>query len=154
MLTKVFPKSVDNVYLGNRFALWLIWPVVIMRAAQGFALFISGPGLLKEADGIPLDAFPSPASNAIFTMFLISATSRIVMSVIGVIVLVRYRSAFTLFACLLLLDLVLRQLVLHYYPLVKVGNPFGPITGWVFLVLTFVALTLSFLRNETSHDPK
>jgi hypothetical protein len=125
-----------------------------MRAAQGFALIIGGPELLKKADGIPLDTFPIAAANAIFTMFLISAASRILLSVIGVIVLIRYRSAFTLFVALLALDQILRQLILHYFPLVQFGNPFGPKTGVVFLVLTLASLALSLYSNDSKQHYK
>ena len=149
MVILIFPKCIDNIYRGNKLAIWLIWPVIVMRAAQGFVLIIGGPSILKQADGIPLDTFPITASNAIFTMFLISATSRILMSLIGVIVLIRYRAAFTLFAALLTIDQILRLLVLHYYPLVQIGNPFGPKTGLVFLVLTLASLVLSLYANES-----
>ena len=154
MSIQIFPKCIDNNYRGNKISLWLIWPVVIMRAAQGFSLIVGGPKLLKEADGIPLDTFSTEAANAVFTMFLISATSRIVISLIGVMVLLRYRSALTLFASVLTLDQILRQLVLHYYPLVKIGNPFGPMTGWVFLILSIAGLAASFIGNDANQDSK
>ena len=151
---QIFPKCIDNIYRGNKLAIWLIWPVIIMRAAQGVALIIGGPALLKEADGIPLDTFPIAAANAIFTMFIISATSRILISLIGVIVLMRYRGAFTLFAALLAIDQILRHLVLHYYPIVQIGNPFGPKTGIAFLVLTFAGLALSVSGNDSKQNFK
>lgn len=104
---------------------------------------INGYSIVKDADGIPLETFPPAAAQSIVAMFVLSGGSRVVLSILGILVFFRYRSAVPLVLALLALDQVAKQLLLYAYPLYRVGNSIGPTINLVLLALTITALALS-----------
>jgi hypothetical protein len=142
------PKSIDNHYHGKKLALWLFWVVVLTRALQGASLLINGRSIVKEADGIPLETFSAAASQSILGMFAISAGSRIVLSLLGILIFVKYRSAIPLMFAVLALDQGLKEILLLFYPLYRTGNPVGPIINLVLLFLTIIGLVFSLWNKR------
>lgn len=137
------PRSIDNRYRGRKLALWIFWVVVLVRAAQGVSLLVNGPSIVREADGIPLETFPPAAAQSVVAMFVLSGSARLVLSVMALLVFIRYRSAVPLVLALLALDQAAKQLLLYAYPLYRVGNPIGPTVNGVLLFLTITGLVLS-----------
>jgi hypothetical protein len=137
------PRCIDNHYRGQKLALWFFWVVIIIRALQGVSLIVDGHSIVKDADGIPLETFPVAASQSIVGMFVISGGARLVLSVLGILTFVLYRSAIPLMFALLALDQVAKELLLYFYPLYRIGNPIGPIVNLVLLFLTVIGFVLS-----------
>lgn len=142
------PRSIDNHYRGQTVALWIFWVVVIIRAAQGVSLLVNGYSVVKGADGIPLETFPPAAAQSIVAMFVLSGGARLVLSIMGVLIFIRYRSAIPLMLALLALDQVAKHLLLYVYPLYRVGNPIGPTVNLVLLALTLMGLVLSVWEKQ------
>jgi hypothetical protein len=137
------PRYIDNNYRGPKLALWLFGVVIVIRAAQGISLIINGYTIVKDADGIPLEIFPMTASQSIVGMFAISGGSRLVLSVLGIIIFARYRSAIPLMFALLALDQMAKELLLYFYPLYRIGNPIGPTVNLILLFVTVIGFVLS-----------
>src|SRR5262245_55509895 len=129
-----------------------MWVVVIVRAAQGVSLMVSGYAIVRGADGIPLETYPAEAAQAIVSVWVVSGLSRLILFLLSAVVLVRYRSATTLLAILLTLDQVGRLIVFHFYPLVRVGNPIGPKVNLALLALTILGLALSLWKRENGAE--
>lgn len=146
------PRSIDNRYRGRTLALWIFWVVVLIRAAQGVSLLVNGYSIVKDADGIPLETFPPAAAQSLVAMFVLSGSARLVLSMMAVLVFVRYRSAVPLVLALLALDQAAKQLLLYVYPLYRVGNPIGPTVNLVLLALTLIALALSVGRKRQAEN--
>lgn len=144
------PRSIDNNYRGQKLALWLFWVVVIIRAAQGVSLIVSGYSIVKDADGIPLEMFPVTASQSIVGLFAISGGSRIVLSALGILTFIRYKSAIPLMFAVLALDQIAKELLLQFYPLYRIGSPIGPSVNLVLLFLTIIGFSLSVLVKRHS----
>lgn len=150
MDNRFLPRFIDNQYRGHKVALWFFWVVVIMRGLQGLSLIVGGPSIVRDADGIPLETFPIAASDSIVAVFVISGLSRLVLSLLCVLVFVRYRSAIALMFTVLALDQLGKELLLHLYPLFRVGNPIGPTVNLCLLFLTLLGLVLSIWGNRNS----
>jgi hypothetical protein len=143
MNSRFLPKCIDNQYRGHKLALWIFWIVVIIRGLQGLSLIFGGSPIIRDADGVPLETFPAAASQSIVAVFVVSGLSRLVLSIFGVLIFVRYRSAIPLVFAVLALDQLGKELLLHIYPLFRVGHPIGPIVNLGLLVLTSFGLVLS-----------
>ena len=143
MGNRLLPGCIDNTYRGHELALWLFAVIVFVRASQGVAAIVSSYSIAISADGIPLETFPVTAAQTVVTTFAISGLSRLIISLVGILAFVRYRSAITLMFSLLALDYVGRQLILHFYPIVRVGSPIGPTVNHILFALTFLGLVLS-----------
>jgi hypothetical protein len=144
------PKCIDNQYRGKTRALWCFWVVILVRGMQGLALIVGGPSIVRDADGIPLETFPITASQSIVTMFLVTGMSRLILSLVGIVVFLRYRSAIALMFTVLALDQIGKELLLHIHPLFRVGNPAGPTVNLVLLFLTLLGLVLSLWTKSDS----
>ena len=143
MNSRFLPKCIDNQYRGHKLALWFFWVVIIIRGLQGISLILGGPSIVRDADGVPLETFPAAASQSIVAVFIVSGLSRLVLSLVGVLIFVRYRSAIPLMFAVLAFDQLGKELLLQVYPLFRVGNPIGPTVNLSLLVLTFFGLVLS-----------
>ena len=150
MNSRFLPRYIDNQYRGHRLALWFFWVVIIMRALQGLSIIIAGPAIVRDADGIPIETFPTGASQSIVALFVLSGFSRLVFSLLGVFTFIWYRSAVTFVFAVLALDQLGKEMLLYVYPLLRVGNPMGPKVNLGLLVLTLFGLALSITgkRNK------
>ena len=154
MNRRFLPRSIDNQYRGHKLALWLFWVVIIMRGLQGLSLFVGGSSIVRDADGIPLETFPIAASQTVVAIFVVSGLSRLVLSLMGILIFVRYKSGIPLMFAVLALDQLGKEILLRVYPLLRVGNPIGPTINLGLLVLTFFGLVLSIIgkKNSTEQD--
>jgi len=106
-------------------------------------VIFNGYATVTRADGIPLDTYPPPAAQTIVALY---ALSRLIISLLCVIVLVRYRSAVLLMFAMILLNYLAVQWLLQFVTIVKVGTPPGSIANRVLLALTVVGLALAIWK--------
>lgn len=147
-LNRLFPQRIDNTYRGYRIALVLFGIVVAVRALQSVLIIVNGHSVAQSADGIPLETYPAAAAQTILAIFAISSLNRLMISLIGAVVLVRYRSAVPLMFVVLALSYLGGQIILRFVPIVTAGTPPGPIMNIVMLGLAIVGLTLSLFERR------
>jgi len=120
MLEKILPRSLDNNYRGYRFALWIFGLVLAVRALQSIMIIFNGPATVTGADGIPLDAYAADAAQNVLALFAHSSLWRLFFSMMGAVVLIRYRSAVPLMFVILVLLFLAGQILTIYIPVVCV----------------------------------
>jgi hypothetical protein len=140
MLKRLLPVTIDNTYRGHTLGLWLLALVVAVRLLQILSVMIDGPGILASADGIPLHTFGAQGAQTAVAAFIGMGISRLLISIICGIVLLRYRSVVTALFALLVLHDIARELVLQH---VRTGTPIGPVVNRVLLGVTLAGLALS-----------
>ena len=148
MFGQFLPAHIDNTYRGHRLALWLFALVTAMRLAQSFVVIFNGRSTAINADGIPLDSYPPEAAQTIVALFTLSGLYRLILSLLCVLVLVRYRSATAFMLAVLLLNYLGSQLILRLVPIVRVGSPPASVVNLSLLALTVAGLALSLLRRD------
>jgi hypothetical protein len=116
---------------------------------QGVMILVNGSSIAQSADGIPLDIYPAAAAQTIVALFALSAVNRLVISLICVVVLVRYRRAVPLMFVVLLLTYIAGQLVGRVIPIVRVGQPPAVVVNLTLLGLTIIGLVLSLWKRRT-----
>ena len=147
MLNQIFPQRIDNTYRGHPIAIWLFVPVVVVKTGIALGTIFNGRGVAQSADGIPLDSFGASGAAAVVALFAIWGLSQLVFSVLGVVVLTRYRAMIPLMFVLLLLEHLARRWILLVKPIARTGTPPGLYMNLVLLVLMIVGLALS-LRSR------
>ena len=147
MFDKLLPQRIDNTYRGYKVALWLFGLVVGVRITQSVLVIFNGYSTAKNADGIPVDTYTPAASQAVVALFAQGALSRLIISLLCVLVLVRYRSAIPFMFVLLLLNYLASQMIFQFVPLVRTGTPPALIVNLIMFALMFIGLTLS-LRSR------
>ncbi len=148
MFDKLLPQSFDNTYRGYRAALWLFGLVVGVKIVQSLSVIFNGYGTARDADGIPIATYTPDAAQQMVALFAQGSVWRLTFGLLGVVVLVRYRSAVPLMLALLLVNYLASQLMLQCVPLARAGTPPGPYVNFGLFALTIAGLILS-LRSRT-----
>jgi len=149
ILSRLFPAHIDNTYQGSKIALWILGLLVAVRTMQSVMILVNGYSIAQSADGIPLETYPAAAAQTIVALFTLSAVNRLVISLICVVVVVRYRRAVPLMFLLLLVTYAAGQLVGRVVPIVRVGQPPAAIMNLTLLGLTIIGLLLSLWKRRS-----
>ncbi len=145
MLNRLFPLPSNDTYRGSRIALWLFGAVVAMRLAIGLGCIFNGYNAATSADGIPLGTFPPAAARTVVSMFAAWGLAQVVIGVICLLVLVRYRSMVPLMFALILLEHLTRRLIFRILPVPRSGTPPGFTINLVLLGVMIIGVVLSLL---------
>jgi hypothetical protein len=147
MFDKLLPQPIDNTYRGYKVALWLFGLVVGVRITQSVLVIFNGYSTARNADGIPLDTYPPAAAQTVLALFAQGALSRLIISLLCVLVLARYRSAIPIMFGLLLLNYLASQLIFQFVPLARTGTPPALIVNLTMFALMIIGLALSLRRR-------
>jgi hypothetical protein len=148
MLNQILPARLDNTYRGRKLALWLFGLVVLIKSIQSVMIIVNGYSIATSADGIPLETYPAAAAQTLLALFAISSLNRLLISLVCVVVLVRYRSAIPSMFVLLALGYLAGEIILHFIPIIRVGTPPGPIVNLIMFALMIIGLVLSLWRRR------
>jgi hypothetical protein len=148
MLNEFLPTSADNVYRGRRLALWLFAAVVLMRVVMSLNSMLNGRAIASSADGIPLQTYAPAAAQTTVSMFALLGLSTFIISLVCILILVRYRSLVPVMFAVLLLQSLGGRLILHFLPIIRTGTPPGIYVNLLLLGLMVLGLTLSLWRRQ------
>lgn len=148
MFNNLLPQRIDNTYRGHKAALWILALVVSFKIVQGLMVMFNGDSVVRTADGIPLDTYTAAGAQTVLSLWALSGLERVIISLLCVLALVRYRRAIPFMFALLAFDYLARQLTLHFIPLVRTGTPPGPLVNLLLFSLTIVGLALSLWDRD------
>ncbi len=151
MLDKFLPQRIDNAYSGHRLAVWLFALVVSVKILQTLLAIFVGHSVVVSADGIPLDAYTPAGAQTVVAVWALSGLYRLIICLLCVLVLVRYRSGIPFMFALLALEFLAAQLILHFIPLVRTGTPPAPFVNRILFALMIVGLVLSLWNRGGRH---
>jgi hypothetical protein len=149
MIERLFPPTVDNGYRGRKPALWIFALLVLMKLVIGINSIVNGWAVLTTADGIPLGSYPAPAAQTIVSLWALLGLARVVLCVVCLLALVRYRSLVPFLFVLFLLQQLAGDLILRFLPLPRTGAPPASLINNVFLALTLLGLVLSLWHGRS-----
>lgn len=144
----LMPASVDNQYRGQKAALWLLGSIVFIRVAQSLNSIFNGDRIATSADGIPLAAYPSAAADTILSLFALLAFSRLIIALIALLVLCRYRSMVPFTFTIFLVDFLGRTAILEFLPIARGDAMPEKVLGIVMSALMVLGLLLSLWPRE------
>lgn len=152
MLKRILPQSVDNNYRGHKLALWFFALLLLMHLAMSLNCIFNGYFVAASADGVPLDAFPPAAVQAVLSLFATWGVEHFFIWLLGILVLVRYRSLIPFMFAFLLLEDLARKTTLSLLPMARTGAGPGFLINFLFLAFMGVGLALS-LWNARPKNP-
>jgi hypothetical protein len=146
ILNRLFPKRFDNAYTGQLPGLWLFVPILIVELVIGGNSMLNARSVAMGADGIPLDSYGPAGAAMVVSLFSLLGLSRLLLSLQGVLVLVRYRAAVPyMYLLFLLLHLGNKALALLYPALKPAGST--PATGSIVVLVMLGALLIGFVLS-------
>ena len=150
MLDQLLPKRIDNTYRGHKLVLWLLGVLVLMKGSIGLGTIFNGYSAATSADGIPLETFTPAGEQAFVSLFAAWGLSQLILNLIGLLVLVRYRAMVPFMFALLLLKHLGRKLIFLVLPIARPGAPPGFFINLVLVAVMVVGLALS-LRSKDNN---
>jgi hypothetical protein len=151
MLTRLFPRQIDNDYRGWRLAIWLLVPLALVKLLQGANVAgLFGPGksrqVLEGVDKVPLDAFPAEAASHLVFLFAAWGLGVFVLGLLAIVVLLRYRAMIPLMYLLLLIEQLGRKTLSTIHldrPFVSLAPSPANLINWAFLLVIVAGFLLS-----------
>ena len=147
MLNRIFPEQIDNHYRGHKFALWLFYPITFMNVAMDLVAIFKSDGGAQSPDGIPLDTFVNGGAQAVIFVVALLGLSGLLLGLLFVLALFRYRAMIPLMYVLLVVDYLGHKGIGLMKPIVRVGTPSGIYVNAALFALTTIGLVLS-LRGK------
>src|SRR5216110_611809 len=92
MLSRIFPKQIDNTYRGYRLAIWLFVPIVLVNMIMGANTMINTRDVIQGADRIPLNSYGATPARIIVKSFKAWGLGHFLMASLGCLALLRYRT--------------------------------------------------------------
>lgn len=158
MLNRLFPKHIDNDYRGHGIAIALLVLIVLLRlagsvSAMGGNPWVDNRFMLRTGNGIPLDTFSAEAADTVVFLFAISGLRYLALYLMGVVVLIRYRSMIPMMFLLLLLAEIGGKALAFFNPIVRIGTPPVANINLAFVVALLIGLALSLGKiNSTARS--
>ena len=143
MLNRLLPRHVDNTYRGHKLALWFLALLVVLKVIIGLNSIFNGRSVASSADGIPLDTYTSAGAQTAVSLFALLGLSQLLLGLLCLLVIVRYRGMIPFMFALLLLENLSRKLTLQFLPIVRTGTPPGFYVNLLLIALMIVGLALS-----------
>lgn len=149
VLNQLLPPHADNTYRGHKLALVILGLLLLLKGAISLGSIFNGHTAASSADGIPIDTYTAAGAQTVVSLFALIGQANFIITLIGVVVLVRYRSLVPFIFVLLLAQQLGRKMILQFLPITRVGAPPGSAINLVILGLLITGLALSLWRRPT-----
>jgi len=149
ILGRILPRQVDNRLAGHPAALWLLGLFVALKLLMSVNSLLDTEAVAVGADGFPLDAYGPAGARAALMLFALLSLDQLVLALIALAALIRYRAMVPLIYVVLLGEQLARRFIVSSYAVPRTGS--GPI-GWYvnmgLLALLTLGLVLSLLPRR------
>lgn len=151
MLNRIFPRQFDNDYRGHWLGIALFILVIALKALQGVNSIVMTHQVMTTADGIPVDTYGPAAAAAAMSMFALLGMYLLVLPIVGLVALIRYRTMIPFLFVMLLLVQLGSRLLQTMNPIARIAEPSmgyagHPIGFWMNLAILAVT-ALGFLLS-------
>lgn len=149
MFSRIFPKTIDNSWRGPQAAAWLLALVVLIKLAMCCGTIFATRRVALGPDGLPVDKVSSESADVMLQLLSLIGFDQLVLTLVGVLALVRYRAMIPLALLLLLTEQVGRRLLnLAHTAVHGEGQPVGVYINLAILALTAIGFVLSLTERR------
>jgi len=146
MLSRLFPRQVDNRFDGHGAALWLLGLFVALKLVMSVNSIVNTASVAAGADGIPLDSFGPTAARQILLLFALLALGQLMLALVALAALIRWRALVPFLYMVSLAEQLARRLIVQAHDVARSGSsPVGWYVTYGILALLALGLALSLL---------
>ena len=153
MLERLFPRRFDNRFPGYRVALWLLGLFLALKLVMSGNSILNTASVAVGADGFPLERYGGEGAAAVLMLFALQAVDQLVLTLLGVAALVRYRAMVPFVYLLLLLDQIGRRILVGSYDIERSGTSAASYIGTGLLAFLALGMLLSLFGGGGAPDP-
>ena len=143
ILTRLFPAQFDNVFRGNRLALWVFYALTALTLWRSQHHITAPDGGAQSIATIPLESYTQGGAASVIAVFALWGLAQLSIAIIMLIASIRYRSMVPLLWLLILFEYVGRLLVGMHKPIETISTAPGQAASAVFPVVAAAMLGLS-----------
>jgi len=147
MFNQLMPRQGDNDFRGRKLALWIFALLLLVLTAMSIGSIFNGYNAAKDVDGVPIDTYTHSGAQAVVSLLAIWGSTQLIIVLLGIITLLRYRALIPLMFLMLLIEQLFLRLVHYYLPIVKSE---GVSISW-FTVLLLFLMVLGFVLSLWPH---
>jgi hypothetical protein len=148
MTNLLLPSRIDNDYRGQKLALWLFAPLMLVKTIIGLNSIFNGAMVAGSADGIPLTTYGAAGAQAVVSLFALLGLANLMVPAISILALLRYRAMVPLLFALMLAQSLCGKLILQFLPLNSNPSP-ADILGLIFPAVMVAGLALSLWPRKS-----
>ena len=145
IIDRILPKQVDNQFKGYRLVAAVFAIIVVFTLARSLIHIFTPDGGASSIAGINTSV---DGGSNIVSMFAFWGLSQLLMGVVYLIVLLRYRSLIPLMFVFIFAEYSGRILIGLAKPLIVSHTPPGAIGDYILVPLTIIMLILSLLTPK------
>lgn len=159
MLSRIFPRQIDNSYRGHWLAIWILVLAAGMKGAQAVTALIEPLYVATGPDAIPIDRYGADAQATFIGIFSLLAMYVLVVPLLSALAVVRYRTMIPLMYLLLLATQLGNVIMRGVHPFPRLANPEAGFAGSSFslymnlLVLAVTAIGLALSLKQKAEIP-
>ena len=148
MLNRILPDRIDNRYRGHPLGLWLFAPIALQKLGVSLTHLLKADGGAQSISTIPLDTYSPSAAQNVVGLFARLGLEQLVLGVLLVLVLLRYRAMIPLMYVLLVAHYLASRGVGQMKPLVLAGASGASTPALVIAILSATGLALSLIGRR------
>jgi hypothetical protein len=145
----LLPRSINNDYAGTRIALGFFVLLTAITLGRSLIHMLAPDGGAQTIATIPLDAFTDNGAAAVIHIFSLWGLSQLIVGIIYVVALVRYRSLIPLLYLLGVVEYTVRLIMSFLKPVHADGTPPGGVANFILVPLLIAMLVLSLVRRRS-----
>ena len=150
MLARLFPTTITNHFPGQKIALWLFIPLTAVTLWRSQHHIFAADGGAQSIATIPLDSYSEAGANTVITIFAFWGLSQLLIGLIGLIALIRYRALIPMLYLLFILEYAVRIGIAHFKPIELSGTAPGGVINIPFVLVGSILLILSLIPPRGS----
>lgn len=150
LITKIFPKSADNNYHGNKIAAYIFLILASAGVVRSCIHFLAPDGGAGTIAGMDLSVAGAPEIIFAFSLW---GSSQLLYAFIQLVVFFRYKTLIPFMYILMLLETAMRMFVGHIKPVHFAHTPPGGILNHIMIPLVLIMLTLSLWHKRENDSP-
>lgn len=147
LFNKIFPCTIDNKYRGHVVALYAFYVATLATVVRSCVHIFAPDGGAQSIATIPLDTYSAQAANAVVFVFALWGLSQLLIGVLYVIVLFRYKSLIPLMYLSLVAEYLGRLLIGHFKPVELAGTAPGGVGNYLVFPLMLLLFFLSVAKK-------
>lgn len=145
-----FPRRLDNDFAAPRIVPWLFGTAVLFKSFCAVNSTFNSHFVARVSEGIPIGNFPPAAEQTVAALLGMRGLAQLMMCLLCVVALVRYRAMIPLLFSLMLIEVLGRLLILNADPMATPGFHPAVVLHLAVLALCLFGLPLSLRRSERS----
>lgn len=148
MLTRLFPTTLNNDYQGSLIAKYAFVVLTLLTVIRSLIHMFLSDGGAQSIASIPLDTFSPAAAQVIILIFALWGLSQLLMGMVYIIVLWRYRRWIPFMYLLIFIEYSMRFLLCHMKPIVTTHLAPGAVVDHVMWPVAAVLFFLSLSKRR------